>query len=542
MGASGAAGAPKSEGVAGGAPKRDVAGCEGAGAPNENELSRLASAVVLRGGQVGTYDVLANAIVSLRICCNLELMVGTKEVRIRLLSPSLLLSLESTTAKQHSSSMPRLSTQPAKAVQHLPVVPLRSGFFALPFALPGAATVYLVARVHHGGAEDEGDEGRSAAGTTQLFVTPLPLQTTEDEVKNAFERVYSKEVSHVRLLPATVEQPTMYDIASSSTSTVLPLFPSSHGSSTLQSSCSAVVTFSSPTPLPPLASTSMSWPQETPASYLAATQARHDLARPHLSTVIAHSDSWMNAFDAKKIAAAAAQALVPVTASSKAAAKVKAAKAKNGKGKKGANLPPAPGSAAAALAAHSAAVALAADRTRNVDAVEEEEWTMVSRGGKHGQSLLPAGAVPSLVGYGAVTVGVARKKAPGAPVVESGGEGEHSVIVGEGFYRFKKEEGRRAGGYHIIDVLSTRADASGCLRSHGAQGSVRDGQGSSDCVPRKVWRRPRLVARWTRRESGVEPWAGEFWSRRRRRRDERRAVVQAVLDANWKLGQHYHRS
>jgi hypothetical protein len=350
--------------------------------------------------------------------------------------------------------MPRLSTQPAKAVQHLPVVPLRSGFFALPFTLPGAATVYLAARVHHGGAEDEGSEGRSPAGTTQLFVTPLPLQTTEDEVKSAFERIYSKEVSHVRLLPATVAQPTMYDIASSSTSTILPLFPSSDGS-TLQSSCSAVVTFSTPTPLPPLASTSMSWPQAAPASYLAATQARHDLARPHLSTVIAHSDSWMNAFDAKKIAAAAAQALVPVTASSKAAAKVKAAKTKNGKGKKGANLPPAPGSAAAALAAHSAAVALAADRTRNVDAVEEEEWTMVSRGGKHGQSLLPAGAVPSLIGYGAVTVGVARKKAPGAPVVEAGGEGEHSVIVGEGFYRFKKEEGRRAGECSVLFLFET---------------------------------------------------------------------------------------
>lgn len=38
MEAAGAAGAPKSEGVAGGAPKRDVAGCEGAGAPKEKEL------------------------------------------------------------------------------------------------------------------------------------------------------------------------------------------------------------------------------------------------------------------------------------------------------------------------------------------------------------------------------------------------------------------------------------------------------------------------------------------------------------------------
>lgn len=114
---------------------------------------------------------------------------------------------------------------------------------------------------------------------------------------------------------------------------------------------------------------------------------------------------------------------------------------------------PLPGSAAAALAAHSAAVRAAADRTTNPDEVQEGEWTLVSRGGKHGQSLLPTGATPGLLGYGAVTVGVARKggkRRAGADEEKEDGEGEVGEvkkIVGDGFYRFTREDGRKKGAF-----------------------------------------------------------------------------------------------
>ncbi|KAL8281513.1 hypothetical protein RQP46_006197 [Phenoliferia psychrophenolica] len=151
---------------------------------------------------------------------------------------------------------------------------------------------------------------------------------------------------------------------------------------------------------------------------------------------------------------------------------------KKGAGK---DVGPVPGSAAFALAAHSAAQLASQDRSLNPDEVVENEWTLVSRGGKHGQSLLPAGAVPTLLGYGAVTVGVARKggkKRSSTVRDEEDGVGDQGIkkIVGDGFYRFTKEDGRRKDLENLKARFEEDKERVGRFReSRGRGGSSRGG-------------------------------------------------------------------
>lgn len=315
--------------------------------------------------------------------------------------------------------MARLSTQPSKRA----VTVLRSRFVALPVG----AHDFVFARTH------DADE----AGLT-LFVTGLPLGSTPKSIKKTFAPFGS--VGSVSLLPAVSDGPTslaqQQAALASSDSTVPPLFQSDSVST--PSAPSALVVFTSPPSFPPTTKSIAPLPAAPKlASFLTTSATAHSHARPHLSVVIAHSDAWMNAHDLRQ-AALVPTSYTPAPLKS-AASKKKAAK----------DVGPVPGSAAYALAAHSAAQVAAADRTTNPDEVQEGEWTLVSRGGKHGQSLLPAGATPTLLGYGAVTVGVARKggkrRAETARDDEDDGEQGIKKIVGEGFYRFTKEDGRRKG-------------------------------------------------------------------------------------------------
>lgn len=351
--------------------------------------------------------------------------------------------------------MARLSTQPATAQ----ATALRSGFFALPF---DSATVHLYARVHSAQTEDEEDASQAEAGGSKaLFVTGLPLGATEKSLKVAFKQLYSgNKITTVQLLPSTASTPSLSllsrELASASASTsatVEPLFTPALVPPALPPAPSAIISFTSAPSLPPAPYPS-SLPLSLPSapSYLITSAATHSLARPHPSTIIAHSDTWMSAFDARRAATIPAHyvpaAPVELTATQKKKAKAKAAKA-------GKNAPPAPGSAAAALAAHQAQLLKARDRTHNPDEVDEGEWTLVTSGGRHGKSLLPTGVAPSLTGYGeGRTVKVAKGDKKGrredAGSDEEGEEGDKmdqgvKKIVGDGFYSFVKNQQRRDG-------------------------------------------------------------------------------------------------
>ncbi|GAA5872407.1 hypothetical protein JCM1840_006054 [Sporobolomyces johnsonii] len=346
--------------------------------------------------------------------------------------------------------MPRLATQP-EAIQP---VPLRSGFYALPFS---SGQHHLFARVHSGVAPEDGD---APAPSHQLFVTGLPLGMTEKGLKSTLGKVWEgNKVKAVEMLPATAEGVlSLYqrELTAAKHASVVqgisisPLFDpdSPSTSATVPPPPSAIVTFSSSPAFPPPAYSSTT-PLSLPAAppFLASSASRHALARPHRSIVIAHVDSWMNAYDARKLAAAPAAYSVEALLATREADKKAAAK--KGKGKKGkqaaaADVGPVPGSAAEALARHAAQVALANDRTHNPDEVQDGEWTLVTGGGKHGKSLLPTGAVPTLQGYGGISVKVAGKKRGRAAADEDQNlDAGIKKIVGQGFYRFNKAEGRR---------------------------------------------------------------------------------------------------
>ncbi|GAA6033366.1 hypothetical protein JCM8097_006715 [Rhodosporidiobolus ruineniae] len=345
--------------------------------------------------------------------------------------------------------MVRLSTQPdvAKAL------PLRSGFYALPL---NSGQLHLFARLHHQGAhddDDEGDHAEGSEGTKQLFVTGLPLGASTKGLKAALGKVWGDEVkvTKVELLPAPAATDGVYSLyqqqlalataAGDGNPDVAPLFDLS-GASTSTSvppPHSALVTFSSTPTLPPPpfpATTPLNLPPAP--SFLASSAARHALARPHRSIATAHVDEWMRAFDARKLAAAPAAYSAPETP-----AQAKKAKKKGKKGGKTADVGPLPGSAAEALARHTAQQAKLRDRSFNPDEVDEGEWTTVARGGRHGKSLLPTGAVPSLTGYGGVNVKVAGKKRGRASEEEEKNDAGIRKIVGEGFYRFNQADSRK---------------------------------------------------------------------------------------------------
>ncbi|GAA6003420.1 hypothetical protein JCM10207_000326 [Rhodosporidiobolus poonsookiae] len=342
--------------------------------------------------------------------------------------------------------MARLSTQPDTAK----ALPLRSGFYALPLA---SSSLHLFVRLHKANAADE-DDTEGAAGSHQLFVTGLPLGASAKGVKSAMGKIWGEEVKvkSVELLPAPPVAGAVFSLYqqqlavataavasgddASSPSPLLDLSAAS-SSSSIPPPHSALVTFSSSPALPPPpypASTPLTLPSAQP--FLAASAARHALARPHRSAVIAHADEWMRAYDQRKIASAPIGYLAP----DEAQAGGKKAK----KGKKSKDVGPLPGSAAAALASYHAQRAKLQDKGFNPDEADEGEWTTVQRGGRHGKSLLPAGVVPTLSGYGGVNVKVAGKKR-GRVEEEDEGRNDAGIkkIVGEGFYRFNKAEGRR---------------------------------------------------------------------------------------------------
>ncbi|GAA5836486.1 hypothetical protein JCM11251_007091 [Rhodosporidiobolus azoricus] len=348
--------------------------------------------------------------------------------------------------------MARLSTQP----DTIKAIPLRSGFYALPLS-----NAHLFVRLHNqqqygeNGDSDEEDRAAGAKGSKQLFVTGLPLGTSEKGLKAALGRIWGEEVKvkKVEMLPAPPAAGAVFtlyqkELAAASANlegvpTISPLFdPSAASTSTaIPPPPSAIVTFASSPSLPP-----PPYPTSTPLnlpsvpSFLSTSAARHSAARPHRSVVIAHVDDWMRAYDARKLAAAPAAYTAP---DNSAAAKKAAKKEQKKKGKKAADVGPLPGSAAEALARHAALQAKMHDKSFNPDEVDEGEWQTVTRGGKHGKSLLPTGVVPTLSGYGGVNVKVAGKKRGKAAEEEPKNDAGIRKIVGEGFYRFNKVEGRK---------------------------------------------------------------------------------------------------
>lgn len=368
--------------------------------------------------------------------------------------------------------MVKITTQPPKASTSNSI-PLRSGFFSIKFKSisPNSSTstnsksgeLYINARIHTSvnnlnGVEevelgegvdeqDEEDEGK------KLFITSLPLNTTEEVIKKAFTKLYpSNKVINIQLiLPTNNSINSIQSQSFESDSTIQPLFISTFPIH--PSPVSAIIQFKNPPSLTapfPL----ISWPfsATTSPSFINLSNSIHQFARPNLSTIIAHSDSWMSSLDRKKIQAAKELAILSASFSTKSIANSKPNKKSNNKNNNSKSSTPLPGSAAFALSAHLASVARGKDRTINPDAIVEEDWTLVSRGGKHGKSLLPIGAKAGISGYGGVNVKVARRVKLGEEKVigEEGVEEEEEKvkgIVGPGFYSFSKADTRRAGKF-----------------------------------------------------------------------------------------------
>lgn len=350
--------------------------------------------------------------------------------------------------------MARLTTQPSASVIK-PAIPLRSGFYAVPFLTSSSSTKenWIYVRSHKTGEDQGTDEEQNEVN--KLFVTGLPYGFTAKSIKTTFTKLYPlNQIVHVELLTAATGSTTLYDhevISSTAYPSVTPLFPSTSTQPFPSLSSSALITFSSHPTLPPSYSTPPILSTPTLPLYVNSASTNYALARPHLSTIISHSDSWMTAFDARRLtSAASALSTAFITheiagpSSSRELTSMKKGK-KGKKGKKNSVDGPAPGSAAAALLAHTQSLANAANRKINPDQVVEEDWTFVSRGGKHGKSLLPTGAPATLVGYGGKTVKVAKAKKLGEEVEKGEMVEGMKMIVGEGFYRFRKDEKRREG-------------------------------------------------------------------------------------------------
>ncbi|POY76085.1 hypothetical protein BMF94_0808 [Rhodotorula taiwanensis] len=387
--------------------------------------------------------------------------------------------------------MGRLPTQPDMAQ----VIPLRSGFYALPL---NNSKTHLFARLHHGHTDDlaqDDDATEGATGTTkQLFVTALPAGVSEKGLKAAFGKVFGDDnkVKSVRFLAngtahsysTLLEKDLLTSQVQDGDEVPAPLFDPSQASASTSTAApapqSAILTFASAPSLPP-----PSYPASTPLTlpvapaYLAVSAARHALARPHRSVVIAHVDEWMRAYDARKLAAA------PATYSAEAAAAEAAAEAKRAKKQKGrkgkaVDVGPLPGSAAEALAKHAAARARYNDASFNPDEAEEGEWQTVSRGGRHGKSLLPTGVVPTVSGYGGVTVKVAGKKRgrladAETPKLDAGVR----KIVGDSFYAHSRAQARSKELAHLkarFEEDKTRVDRMRTA-SGGGRGGFRGGRG-----------------------------------------------------------------
>ncbi|GAA5885969.1 hypothetical protein JCM16303_003046 [Sporobolomyces ruberrimus] len=371
--------------------------------------------------------------------------------------------------------MPKLPTQP----ENVQAVPLRSGFYALPF---NQGQSHLFTRLHQSAQDqDPGDSDNDARASPvhQLFVTGIPLGMTEKGLKQTLVKVWeSSKIKSIHLLPSPANSSTLphgplslytKEVMAAQHAvpiqgiTVEPLFDPSRASllasSTASSSSSAIVSFASPPQFPPPsypASTNLVLPSSSLPSFLSLSSHRHSIARPYRSVVIAHVDTWMNSYDARKLASAPASYSADVLIASREAAAEALSKSKKGKNKNkkaATDVGPLPGSAAEALARHAEEQRKRNDKDYNPDEVQEDGWTLVTGGGKHGKSLLPTGAVPNLEGYGGVTVKVARKKR--GKTVEGQEETNDAgikKIVGEGFYRFNQADSRRKS----LAALKTR--------------------------------------------------------------------------------------
>lgn len=392
-------------------------------------------------------------------------------------------------------------------------VPLRSGFFALPL---NNGKTHLFARLHHGlnenGDHDHEEEGEAApTSSKQLFVTALPAGVSEKGLKAALGKVFGDEnkVKSVRFLPVgsskgyttLLEQDLVTSQSNAAAGEeeggavpeIAPLFDASEAASTSTATVppqSAIVSFAAAPSLPP-----RPYPLSTPLtlpvapSFLSVSAARHALARPHRSVVIAHVDEWMRAYDARKLASAPLAYSAEAAAAEEKRQQQQNKKSKKGRKGKAVDVGPLPGSAAEALARHAAARAKYNDASFNPDAAEEGEWQTVSRGGRHGKSLLPTGVVPTVGGYGGVSVKVAGKKRgrladAEVPKLDAGVR----KIVGDGFYSFRKNENRRIGAGLLrarspYFGLGTDILLSGLQNSQTSRlGSSRTRHASTGCV------------------------------------------------------------
>lgn len=370
-------------------------------------------------------------------------------------------------------------------------IALRSGFHALPFIFssssksPSRASTphWIYARIHESnvGGDDAEQEGEGREG--MLFVTGIAHPCSLKSIKATFTAVYpGNKITAVQFLEGESTIPTLLEREKTNLNPFIsPLFNTGDASTTSTdliplTTHSAIITFSSTPSLPPLSFGDKSIPRWiTPSSsYLAATKALHSIARPHLSSIIAHSDSWMTTYDLslktkadlKLVESAKNHGVLPPSVLSKSAKKTK-------KGKNGKPLPstdPLPGSAAHALATHITLTAQLSNKAFNPDEVVEEEWKLVTRGGQHGTSLLPTGVTVDVSGYGGARVAVARKRKLGEE--EVGGVEEHRIIVGEGFYRFRKEDGRRAGE-SLLSLCDCSYSFVPVIRTYESQSSIR---------------------------------------------------------------------
>ncbi|GAA5913375.1 uncharacterized protein JCM6883_003057 [Sporobolomyces salmoneus] len=369
--------------------------------------------------------------------------------------------------------MPKLPTQPENAR----AIPLRSGFYALPF---NQGKNFLFTRLHQQNQEEEEDEAVETGeeeGQHKVFVTGIPLGMSEKGLKQTLNKVWeSDKIKSIQLLPTsnqmnngphgplsllTKELTAAQHAIPIQGITISPLFSPNSTPSTPSSSSSAIVSFSSPPTLPPPSypsSTSLTIASQP--SYLSISSQLHSLSRPHRSLVIAHVDTWMQSYDSRKLASApssySADVLIAEREQQAAAQSALSKKKKRGK-KATVDVGPLPGSAAAALARHAEEQKKRFDKSHNPDEVQDGEWTLVTGGGKHGKSLLPTGVEPTVEGYGGVTVKVARKKRGKTTTTE--GEGEEGgndqgirKIVGDGFYRFNQADSRRKS----LAALKTR--------------------------------------------------------------------------------------
>ena len=357
-------------------------------------------------------------------------------------------------------------------------IALRSGFHALPFVFSSAskssskapAPHWIYARIHKTASGTESDEEEA---NSSLFLTGIPHPCSLKSIKATFTAVYpGNKIASVKFIDGEPLVPTLLARETSNLdNSILPLFNTGDTSATSTdliplTTHSAIITFSSPPSLPPSTISAKSIPKwNSPSTqYIASAKALHSLARPHLSTIIAHSDSWMTAFDLNLKAKADQKLAESATSHGVLPPPIVAKSKKVKKGKNGKPLPsadPLPGSAAFALANHISITAQMSNKAFNPDEVVEEEWKLVTRGGQHGKSMLPTGNVGvsiDVTGYGGARVGVARKRKLAEGEAEAVGQDgdQHKIIVGEGFYRFRKEDGRRAGSSYCSSSLSQR--------------------------------------------------------------------------------------